>query len=241
MVWPLRVQLVDDVPQREPALRVEARRGLVEEQHVGLVHDRPRDHQPLRHPARQLVDVGLGPVGEPELLEQLAGLAVCFLRAHAEVTTVEEEVLRRRRATGRACWSAAPRRSPAWPTAGCATTSMPPTHASPEVGITRVVSMPTVVVLPAPFGPSSPKTSPLCTERSSDSTTACTWPPRPSNTLVSATVRMTPSSPPGRGLGSGRLRCRSSCVPILRPRALRSQASTPGRSAVATGCCCRRR
>ena len=33
----------------------------------------------------------------------------------------------------------------------------------PTVGMTRVVSMPTVVVLPAPFGPSSPKISPRCT------------------------------------------------------------------------------
>ena len=87
------MQLADDVPQREPALRVEARGRLVEEQHVGVVHDRPGDHQPLRHAARQLVDVGAGPVGEPELLEQLAGLAVCFARVHAEVATVEEEVL----------------------------------------------------------------------------------------------------------------------------------------------------
>ena len=49
--------------------------------------------------------------------------------------------------------------------AGCATTSMPPTDASPDVGITRVVNMPTVVVLPAPFGPSNPKISPRRTLR----------------------------------------------------------------------------
>ena len=33
--------------------------------------------------------------------------------------------------------------------------------------MTRVVSIPAVVVLPAPFGPSSPKISPACTLRSS--------------------------------------------------------------------------
>ena len=49
--------------------------------------------------------------------------------------------------------------------AGRATTSMPPTSARPSVGMTRVVSMPTVVVLPAPFGPSSPKISPRWTRR----------------------------------------------------------------------------
>ena len=43
---------------------------------------------------------------------------------------------------------------------------------APEVGTTRVVSIPAVVVLPAPFGPSSPKISPACTSRSSWSTAA---------------------------------------------------------------------
>ena len=62
---------------------------------------------------------------------------------------------------------------------------MPPTHAlRPSVGITRVVSMPTVVVLPAPFGPSRPKISPLVHRRSRFST-ARSGPPRPSKTLVS--------------------------------------------------------
>ena len=37
---------------------------------------------------------------------------------------------------------------------------MPPTNACPEVGMTRVVSIPAVVVLPAPLGPSRPKISP---------------------------------------------------------------------------------
>ena len=69
------VELADDVPQREAALRVEARGRLVEEQHVGLVHDRPRHHQPLRHAAGELVGAGIGPVGQAELLEQRAGLA----------------------------------------------------------------------------------------------------------------------------------------------------------------------
>ena len=56
--------------------------------------------------------------------------------------------------------------------AGSAMTSMPPTCASPEVGTTRVVNMPAVVVFPAPFGPSKPKISPGCTVRSRLSTAA---------------------------------------------------------------------
>src|SRR4051794_26755147 len=73
---------------------------------------------------------------------------------------------------------------------GCATTSMPPTNARPLVGITRVVSMPAVVVFPAPFGPSSPKISPWWTSRSSSSTA---FNP-PGYTLVSCSVRITTSS-----------------------------------------------
>jgi len=44
------------------------------------------------------------------------------------------------------------------------------TRACPEVGRTRVVRTPTVVVLPAPFGPSSPKTSPRRTVKLNPST-----------------------------------------------------------------------
>ena len=42
---------------------------------------------------------------------------------------------------------------------------MPPTSARPDVGMTRVVSMLAVVVLPAPFGPSRPKISPWATRQ----------------------------------------------------------------------------
>ena len=44
--------------------------------------------------------------------------------------------------------------------------------AEPELGTTLVVSIPAVVVLPAPFGPSSPKISPAWTRRLSVSTAA---------------------------------------------------------------------
>ena len=54
--------------------------------------------------------------------------------------------------------------------AGWATTSMPATEANPDVGMTLVVSTPTVVVFPAPLGPSNPKISPACTVRLSSST-----------------------------------------------------------------------
>ena len=59
------------------------------------------------------------------------GLAVCFAGVHAEVAGRGSRGSPRRRASGRACWSGAPRRSPAWPRRAGATTSMPPTQASP--------------------------------------------------------------------------------------------------------------
>ena len=45
------------------------------------------------------------------------------------------------------------------------TTSKPASRAAPELGATVVVSMPTVVDFPAPFGPSRPNTSPRWTSK----------------------------------------------------------------------------
>ena len=53
---------------------------------------------------------------------------------------------------------------------GSAATSMPATLALPDVGSTRVVSTPMVVVLPAPLGPSRPNTSPRSTVKEMPST-----------------------------------------------------------------------
>ena len=69
MVWPGGVELAQDLPQGDAALGVEAGGGLVEEQHAGPVHDRPGHHEALGHAARERGDVGLGPVGQPELLQ----------------------------------------------------------------------------------------------------------------------------------------------------------------------------
>src|SRR5437763_1403439 len=53
---------------------------------------------------------------------------------------------------------------------GSRRTSIPASTARPLVACTRVVSTPTVVVLPAPLGPSSPNTSPWDTPKDSPST-----------------------------------------------------------------------
>ena len=53
--------------------------------------------------------------------------------------------------------------------AGSASTSTPATVARPLSGFSSVVSTRTVVVLPAPLGPSSPSTVPFATVRSTPS------------------------------------------------------------------------
>ena len=143
---------------------------LVEEEHLRLVHERAGHHQPLRETAREVEDHRVGPLGERELLEQLVGARPGARARDAEEAAVVVEVLpdrerpvervrlrddadlalaRRRRAGSRR----ARRRA-----------------RGPPVGTTVVVSIPIVVDLPAPFGPSSPKNSPRRTSRSSPST-----------------------------------------------------------------------
>ena len=59
--------------------------------------------------------------------------------------------------------------------AGSTATSTPEMRTVPEVARARVVQMLIVLVLPAPLGPSSPKSSPFSTEREmpSTATTRC--------------------------------------------------------------------
>ncbi len=156
----LAVELAEDLPQREAALRIEARGRLVEEQHRRAVEDRARHHQPLGHPPGERVHRRLCPLGEVQLLQQLIGGAARVRGGDAEQAPVEVQVLPD--VSWRSsvfCWETMPISCLA--SAGCATTSIAPTNApSPRSGITRVVSMPAVVVLPAPLGPSRPKISP---------------------------------------------------------------------------------
>lgn len=49
----LSVQFAEDLPEREAALRIQPGGRLVEEQGGRPVHDRPGDHETLRHPTRE--------------------------------------------------------------------------------------------------------------------------------------------------------------------------------------------
>ena len=67
----LVAKLAEAVPDEELRRRVEPGGGLVEEEHLRRVHQRPRDHHPLRLAAREQVGLLVGPVEQAELLEQL--------------------------------------------------------------------------------------------------------------------------------------------------------------------------
>ena len=73
-------------------------------------------------------------------------------------------------------------------------TSSPATVARPASARSSVARMRTVVVLPAPFGPSSPSTVPSRTSRSTPSS-ARTSPPRVRNTLTSPSASITAMRP----------------------------------------------
>ena len=69
---------------------------------------------------------------------------------------------------------------------GSASRSWPATVAVPASGRSRVARMRTIVVLPAPFGPSSASTEPVSTARSTWSSTR--WPPNDLQIPVALTV-----------------------------------------------------
>ncbi len=80
----LAVQVADLLPQRHPAHRVEARGRLVEEQHLGLVHERQGQVEPTAHAARVGADPAVGGRRQPHPLEELAAAALGDLGRDAE-------------------------------------------------------------------------------------------------------------------------------------------------------------
>ena len=164
------VEVAEDLPEADAALRVEARGGLVEEEDGGVVQDRPRDHQALREPARERHHGRLGALGEAELHQQLVGGGPRCGGAHAEEAAVKVQVL----PYGQGAVERVGLRHDADQLLGDRRVlddiDIADECAARASGSTRVVSMLAVVVLPAPFGPSSPKISPSATVRLRPST-----------------------------------------------------------------------
>ena len=159
-VVPAGDQVLDHRPQLGAALRVEPGGRLVEEEHRRLVHERRGEVEPPAHAAGVRADEAVARVREVEPLEQLVGARPDLVVGDVGEPADEPQVLRRgevlvdRRVLTRRARSSARTRI------GCSVTSYPSTRARPPSGCSSVVSTRTAVVLPAPFGPSSPSTRP---------------------------------------------------------------------------------
>ena len=157
----------DHVPHREPAARIEPGRRLVEEEQPRLADQGAREVEPAAHPAGVGLRDPSGRVGEVEALEQRVGPAPRLGAA---------ELVQPRTSRGSRARSGS-RRSPRTGRRG-RSGGVPPgrrerrrarRRALPASGLSSVVRMRTVVVLPAPFGPSRPSTVPSRTSRSTPS------------------------------------------------------------------------
>jgi len=90
----LGVELADDVPHRDAALRIEAGAGLVQKEDGGAVGDGACNLDALGEAAGELVGEGSSLVGEQELLKQSIGALGGVGAGVAEVAAVEVEVLK---------------------------------------------------------------------------------------------------------------------------------------------------
>ena len=141
------------LPERAPALHVEAGGGLVEEQDARPVDERQREVEPPLHAARVAAHAAVGGLHEPDALEQLLRALARLRRRGMPCRAVWSRRCSRpvRNGSSAASWSAAPIVAR---TAGpSSTTSCPATHARPAVGGSSVVSMWTVVDLPGAVRP----------------------------------------------------------------------------------------
>ena len=162
---PVGDELAQHLPQLHPRARVEARGRLVEEQHRRRRDQAHREVEPSPHAAGVGLGGAVAGVGEREALEQLVARApdvgrveAVELADQAEVLPTGQQLVDGRGLPGQPHAAAHGRRARS-------RMSWPATRAVPAVGRVRVVIIRTVVVLPAPLGPSSPSTEPSGTAK----------------------------------------------------------------------------
>ena len=168
---PALLQPEEPVPDDVARLRVEPGRGLVEQQHLRVVHERPGDRQPSLHPARQRLDLVVGAFAQLDEIDELVRPPAEVAPGQAEVAAVDDDVLADRQlhvqrvllrhdAEPRADVRALRHRIQAED----AQRSRRRRRDAPDHSHRRR--------LPAPFGPRKPKASPRCTSKSTPSTAA---------------------------------------------------------------------
>ena len=149
-------EIADELEHLVAPLRVHAVGRLVEEQQVGIVDERLRQLDALLHAGRVGLDVAVARLAEADVVQHFVrALHRVDRRQPGELAAVARRTTRRscrecaRRS--RAC-SRCARGSPA----AAAATSSPSTVMRPSDGLTNPSSALSIVLLPAPFGPSSP-------------------------------------------------------------------------------------
>ncbi len=159
---PALLEPLDDLPDLAARGRVEPGGRLVEEQHLGVADQRAGERQALLLAAGELAHER-----PPLLLEADEGERRRRFETVAVEAAEELDELGTRSFSGkRVSWSCTPSRArSAWPSP-CQRS--PSTSSVPPSGESRPSKSSTVVVLPAPFGPSRPKHSPAWRPRGRD-------------------------------------------------------------------------
>jgi hypothetical protein len=143
--------------------RVEAGRGLVEEEDGRLVKERLRDLDAAREPARERLDEVVRAVPDRKRPEERVDAGPERGAGHAEQRALQREVLPH----GELLVEARGLEDDAQPAAhgaDVAAGSRPSTRNVPDVARSSVARMRKSVVLPPPFGPRRAKISPRATE-----------------------------------------------------------------------------
>src|SRR5438067_377774 len=165
----LLLEPVKAIPNQVPRLRVEAGRGLVEQEKAGLVDERTGDREPSFHATGEGLDFVFGAVLELDELEQLLRAGSRDVTRNIEVAGVGEQVfVDPEFHVERVAWGTTP--SLARIRGPSITGSRPSTRSSPPDGDETQPIMRIVDVLPAPFGPRKPNASPRWTSKSIAST-----------------------------------------------------------------------
>ena len=177
---------------------VEAGRGLVEQQQLGVGHQRPGDLHPLALALAEGAEGAVEQVVGADLGEQLRGRARGRGRRTPRASARPRRTTRRRRRRGPARRAGCARRGPRWSARSAGrssnTSTVPSTSsripATPSVGWIWAEATWSSVVLPAPLGPSTTQRSPSATRHEIWSSSVA-WPRRtvtPANSIT-ATMR----------------------------------------------------
>ncbi len=188
----------DLVPQLGARVGVEPGRRLVEEQHARPVDEAHRHVELPAHAAGPRPDDAVGRLGEAQPIQERLGARPQLAIVEGEQPALEAEILAaRRRRVDRAALPDDPDRAP--DPVRVAEHVVARDVAVPPVGRESVERILTVVDLPAPFGPSSPKIVPGATDRLTPSRARMS----PGYTLT----RSRASIPSGGEVSCGRIMC----------------------------------